>query len=85
MIGTTRSRVSRFMNRFRKLGFIEYNGRIRVNKSLLNVVLHDQPFEQNAISAALLVTPPGPSKSAQRIAKVVNTIKQAPKKPNSPW
>ena len=81
MIGTTRSRVSRFMNRFRKLGFIEYNGRIRVNKSLLNVVLHDQPFEQNAISAALLVTPPGPSKSAQRIAKVVNTIKQAPKKP----
>jgi CRP-like cAMP-binding protein len=42
MIGTTRSRVSFFMNRFRKLGFIEYNGRIRVNKSLLNVVLHDQ-------------------------------------------
>jgi len=42
MIGTTRSRVSFFMNRFRKLGFIEYNGRIRVNKSLLNVVLHDR-------------------------------------------
>ena len=41
MIGTTRSRVSFFMNRFRKLGFIEYNGRIRVYKSLLNVVLHD--------------------------------------------
>ena len=41
MIGTTRSRVSFFMNRFRKLGFIEYNGRIRVNKSLLNVVLLD--------------------------------------------
>lgn len=41
MIGTTRSRVSFFMNRFRKLGFIEYNGRIRVHKSLLNVVLHD--------------------------------------------
>jgi len=41
MIGTTRSRVSFFMNRFRKMGFIEYNGRIRVNKSLLNVVLHD--------------------------------------------
>jgi len=41
MIGTTRSRVSFFMNRFRKLGFIGYNGRIRVNKSLLNVVLHD--------------------------------------------
>jgi CRP/FNR family transcriptional regulator, cyclic AMP receptor protein len=41
MIGTTRSRVSFFMNRFRKLGFIEYNGRIRVHRSLLNVVLHD--------------------------------------------
>jgi len=41
MVGTTRSRVSFFMNRFRKLGFIEYNGRIRVHKSLLNVVLHD--------------------------------------------
>ena len=48
MIGTTRSRVSFFMNRFRKLGFIEYNGRIHVNKSLLNVVLHDQLSEQNA-------------------------------------
>jgi CRP/FNR family transcriptional regulator, cyclic AMP receptor protein len=41
MIGTTRSRVSFFMNRFRKLGFIEYNGRIRVHRSLLNIVLHD--------------------------------------------
>ena len=41
MIGTTRSRVSFFMNRFRRLGFIEYNGRIRVHKSLLNVILHD--------------------------------------------
>jgi CRP/FNR family transcriptional regulator, cyclic AMP receptor protein len=41
MIGTTRSRVSFFMNRFRKLGFIEYNGVIKVHRSLLNVVLHD--------------------------------------------
>ena len=41
MIGTTRSRVSFFMNRFRKLGFVEYNGRIRVHKSLLNIILHD--------------------------------------------
>jgi len=41
MIGTTRSRVSFFMNRFRKLGFISYNGRIQVHKSLLNVILHD--------------------------------------------
>jgi CRP/FNR family cyclic AMP-dependent transcriptional regulator len=41
MIGTTRSRVNFFMNRFRQLGFIQYNGRIRVHKSLLNVILHD--------------------------------------------
>jgi len=41
MIGTTRSRVSFFMNRFRKLGFISYKGRIRVHKSLLKVILHD--------------------------------------------
>ena len=41
MIGTTRSRVSFFMNRFRNLGFIEYKGRIQVHRSLLNVVLHD--------------------------------------------
>jgi CRP/FNR family transcriptional regulator, cyclic AMP receptor protein len=47
MIGTTRSRVSFFMNRFRRLGLIEYNGRIRVHKSLLNVVLHDQFHERN--------------------------------------
>jgi len=43
MIGTTRSRVSFFMNRFRKLGFIKYNGHIEVQSSLLNVVLHEQP------------------------------------------
>jgi len=48
MIGTTRSRVSFFMNRFRKLGFIAYNGRIQVHKSLLNVVLLDQLPEHNA-------------------------------------
>lgn len=41
MVGTTRSRVSFFMNRFRKLGFIEYNGELSVHSSLLNVVLHD--------------------------------------------
>jgi len=43
MIGTTRSRVSFFMNRFRKLGFISYNGHIEVHKSLLNLVLQEQP------------------------------------------
>ena len=41
MIGTTRARVSFFMNRFRKLGLIEYNGELRVHSSLLNIVLHD--------------------------------------------
>jgi len=41
MIGTTRSRVSFFMNKFRKLGFVEYNGELHVHSSLLNVVLHD--------------------------------------------
>jgi len=48
MNGTTRSRVSFFMNRFRKLGFISYNGRIQVCKSLLNVVVLDQLPEHNA-------------------------------------
>ena len=43
MIGTTRSRVSQFMNKFRQLGFIDYNGTIKVHSSLLSVVLHDQP------------------------------------------
>ena len=43
MIGTTRSRVSKFMNKFRDLGFISYNGTIEVHSSLLGVLLHDQP------------------------------------------
>jgi CRP-like cAMP-binding protein len=43
MIGATRSRVSHFMNKFRELGFIDYNGNIEVHSSLLSVVLHDQP------------------------------------------
>jgi len=43
MVGTTRSRVSFFMNRFRKLGFIHYNGGLQVHSSLLNIVLHDLP------------------------------------------
>jgi len=49
MIGTTRSRVSHFMNKFRKLGLIDYNGHIEVHNSLLNAVLHEKPqLEQNA-------------------------------------
>jgi CRP-like cAMP-binding protein len=43
MIGTTRSRVSFFMNRFRKMGLIDYNGHLEIHSSLLNVVLHDEP------------------------------------------
>jgi hypothetical protein len=61
MIGTTRSRVSFFMNRFRKLGFIEYNGGIHVHKSLLNVVLLDQLPEHNATKPPILETPPAGS------------------------
>ncbi|MGA3010015.1 MAG: Crp/Fnr family transcriptional regulator [Terracidiphilus sp.] len=54
MIGTTRSRVSFFMNRFRKLGFISYNGRIQVHRSLLNVVLLDQLPEDNCEKPAVV-------------------------------
>jgi CRP/FNR family cyclic AMP-dependent transcriptional regulator len=54
MIGTTRSRVSFFMNRFRKLGFISYDGRIQVHKSLLNVVLLDELPEHNAEKPSVL-------------------------------
>ena len=43
LIGTTRSRVSFFMNKFRKLGLIDYNGDIHVHNALLNIVLHDNP------------------------------------------
>jgi hypothetical protein len=43
MIGTTRARVSFFMNKFRKMGFIQYNGDLKVHNSLLNVVLYDKP------------------------------------------
>ena len=43
MVGTTRARVNYFMNKFRQLGFIDYNGAIEVHSSLLNVILYDQP------------------------------------------
>jgi CRP-like cAMP-binding protein len=52
MVGTTRARVSFFMNRFRKLGLIEYNGRIRVRKALINVILLDHFTEQGPLSLA---------------------------------
>jgi CRP/FNR family transcriptional regulator, cyclic AMP receptor protein len=47
MIGTTYSRVSYFMNKFRKLGLIDYNGGIEIHSSLLNVVLHEEPHINN--------------------------------------
>ena len=43
MIGTTRARVSFFMNKFRRLGLIDYNGHIEIHSSLLNVILHEEP------------------------------------------
>ena len=67
MIGTTRSRVSFFMNRFRKLGWIDYNGRIRVNKTLLNAVLRDELPDQNASTPILADPPLRPIGAAKRI------------------
>jgi hypothetical protein len=67
MVGTTRPPVSFFMNRFRDLGlieYIEYKGRIRVHKSLLNVILHDNFSEQN--SSPTPDHPPSPARSARR-------------------
>jgi len=75
MIGTTRSRVSFFMNRFRDLGYIDYNGRIHVNKSLLSVVLHDQLPEQNSSGPTMVDPPHDPSERAKR-AKPMSKLKQ---------
>jgi DNA-binding transcriptional regulator LsrR (DeoR family) len=66
MIGTTRSRVSHFMNKFRKLGFIDYNGHLEVHSSLLNVVLHDQPQISGAHAAA--------GSSDAKVAWVIDTV-----------
>jgi CRP/FNR family transcriptional regulator, cyclic AMP receptor protein len=54
MIGTTRARVSYFMNRFRKLGFIKYNGELEVHRSLLNFVLHELSAEKRRKRAPVL-------------------------------
>ncbi len=64
MIGSTRSRVSFFMNGFRKLGFIEYNGRIKVHKSLLNAVLFDQMSKRDSKKPKGSVSPRIASKRA---------------------
>jgi len=66
MVGTTRSRVSHFMNRFREMGFIEYNGHIRVHRSLLNVVLHDGKEDGDALPPALF--------KKRKITKSINKI-----------
>jgi CRP-like cAMP-binding protein len=67
MVGTTRSRVSFFMNRFRKLGFIEYNGNIRVHKSLLNAVLLDQIPERDLERPIGSTRPRSASKASSRL------------------
>ncbi|MGO9435825.1 MAG: Crp/Fnr family transcriptional regulator [Terracidiphilus sp.] len=78
MIGTTRSRVSFFMNRFRKLGLIDYNGRIQVHKSLLNVVLLDQLPEHNSqkppVVSSAQVPPNQPIWGSSRTADRANLI-----------
>jgi CRP-like cAMP-binding protein len=66
MVGTTRSRVSFFMNRFRKLGFIDYDGRIKVHKSLLNVVLLDQFPKRDHEKPSGVATARARSKPAKR-------------------
>jgi CRP/FNR family cyclic AMP-dependent transcriptional regulator len=59
IIGTTRSRVSKFMNRFRRLGYIQYNGRIHVHKALQNVVLHEHLLENTAKHPTVVIDPKG--------------------------
>jgi CRP/FNR family cyclic AMP-dependent transcriptional regulator len=62
MIGTTRARVSHFMNKFRKLGYIDYNGHLEVHNSLLNVVLYDKPdIGTDDAPEGPAETPPAPS------------------------
>jgi len=74
MIGTTRPRVSFFMNRFRKLGYISYNRRIRIHKSLLMMVLEDRLPEQNASRPNLLDHKAGGARTAKR-AKLLGASK----------
>jgi hypothetical protein len=66
MIGASRPRVNFFMNRFRKLGYIKYNGGIRVHKSLLKVVLNDQLPEDRTSRPKLLDPPPSRARTAKR-------------------
>src|ERR1035437_10286232 len=66
MIGATRPRVNFFLNRFRKLGYIDYNGGIRVHKSLLNAFLHDQLPEENTSRPTPLTPPPSRARTPKR-------------------
>jgi hypothetical protein len=70
MVGTTRSRISFFMNRFRKLGFISYNGRIQVHKSLLNIFLLNQLPEHDSQTAPI---PPAPQALPERSTSRLKT------------
>ena len=70
MIGSTRSQVNIFMNRFRKLGYIHYNGGIRVHKSLLKAVLEDRLPEDNTSRPKILDPAPSPARTAKR-AKII--------------
>jgi CRP/FNR family cyclic AMP-dependent transcriptional regulator len=78
MIGTTRSRVSFFMNRFRKLGFIEYNGRIRVHKSLLNVVLQDEFTGHNSERPSVDIAEHKRRASTRKAAKAASRASSMP-------
>jgi hypothetical protein len=66
MIGTPQSSVSFFMNRFRELGLIDYDGCIRVRQALLNVILHDQLPGDNAAKPAIIDIPRRQLRSAKR-------------------
>ena len=65
LVGTTRSRVGLFMKRFQKLGYLEFDGRIRVHKSLLNLLLHDELPGENASKPKLLVPQPRATRTAK--------------------
>ena len=66
LIGTTRSRVSFFMNRFRRLGYVSYNGRIHVQKTLLNVLLHDRLPEQRTSRPVVIEPSPTAKKRSKK-------------------
>jgi DNA-binding IclR family transcriptional regulator len=66
MVGTTRSRVNFFMNKFKKLGFIEYNGSLKINPSLVTVVVHDSNFSVSDESSPAILGAFGPHKELTR-------------------